>query len=156
MKLTKAQEASIQALMDQDGRITPRAFWQAAKNPKHPCHKLFPWDKTKAAEKWWDQRAREILGAYTYEVETKEYIIDAPVLVRDTSVGGQQGYRAVTHLHRDPERARESLIFTLETAAGHLRRAMDLAVPLGFAKQIDRLIFQITGLERAVKGKKAA
>jgi hypothetical protein len=56
-------------------------------------------------------------------------------------------------MQRDPAQARESLVYTLETAAGHLRRAYDLAVPLGLSKEIDRLLAQIAGVARIVKVK---
>jgi len=56
----------------------------------------------------------------------------------------------------DSESARESLVYTLETAAGHLRRAYDLAGPLGLQKEIDALLQEVAGVARIVQKKKAA
>lgn len=155
MRLTQAQIAAIRALENANGQITPRQVVQAAKDKRSPLHKLFDWDKTTAAEKWWLHRARTIIGAVTVQVTTQEHVAKSPFYVVDTTMPGQ-GYRAVPKIKDDPDSARESLIYTLEVASGHLRRAMDLATPLGLSKQIDRLILQITGLQRAVNGKKAA
>lgn len=154
MRLTQAQEAAIKALENSRGQITPRQVVQAAKNKRSPLHALFDWDSTKAAEKWWLHRARVIIGQVVVQYSTQDTIVGCTGYVVDTSVEGQ-GYRSVVSLKADPESARESLIYTLEMAAGHLRRALDLAGPLGMTREVDRLLLKIVGVQRVLE-KKAA
>ena len=71
------------------------------------------------------------------------------MLVKDPDT--KDGYRAVTALRENPNSARESLIYALETAAGHLRRAYDLAEPLGLQGEIDRLVEQVAGVQRLLR-----
>lgn len=154
MKLTPEQIASIRALEDAEGRVTPQQVIDAAKDKDSPLHGLFDWNKNEAAGKWWLHQAREIIGAVKVQFTTQTAVIAAPCYVVDTDAEGA-GYRAVASLKADPESARSSLIYTLNVAAGHIRRAYDLAGPLGLQSDIDALLRQITGLQRAA-GKKAA
>jgi hypothetical protein len=54
-------------------------------------------------------------------------------------------------LRSDPASARQSLIYTLEVAAGHLRRAQDIAQPLGLQGEVDQLLAQVMGVQRLIK-----
>lgn len=150
MKLTEEQVARIQSLEDQRGSVTPDRVVEDARQRNSPLHDLFEWDKSKAAMAHWIQTAREIIGAVRIVVTNQTTIIKAPMYVRDPEANGQ-GYRSVTALRGDSAQARESLIYTLEVAAGHLRRAMDLAEPLGLSAEIDALMDQIAGVQRSVK-----
>lgn len=153
MKLTAAQVAAIKALETSSGRIAPQAVVKAAKHKASPLHGLFDWNVEAAAGRWWLQRAREIIGAVTVLVVNKETTISAPCYVVDMSVDGA-GYRSAVSLKTDPESARDSLVYTLEVAAGHLRRAYDLAGPLGLELEIDALVRQIVGLTGTVRQSK--
>jgi hypothetical protein len=156
MKLTRSQIARIKDLENARGQVTPRAVVTDAKRKNSPLHKLFDWNIKNAAEKWWDHRAREILGAVpAYEIEHHEYTLKpSPLYIKDTTVNGQ-GYISMVSLRNDPINARESLIYTLEVAAGHLRRALDLAEPLGLSGEIDHLLEQVAGVQRVAKHKAA-
>lgn len=154
MKLTRAQIAAIQALENDRGQLTPGQVVEAARDKRSPLHTLFDWNVNTAAEQWWLHRARVILGAVKIQVVTQEFNYKAPAYVVDTEAEGQ-GYRSVVSLKSDTDSARESLIYTLEVAAGHLRRAQDLAQPLGLAAEIDHLLTEIAGVRRVIQ-KKAA
>ena len=154
MKLTQAQIVRIKALENSKGQITARRVLEDAKKPKSPLHSLFNWDIKTAAEHWWLHRARLIIGAVTVQVTHEHATVKASGYIVDTSVKGD-GYRSVVAMKRDTESARESLIYTLETAAGHIRRAYDLAGPLGLRREIDALLAQIAGVTRIAQ-KKAA
>jgi hypothetical protein len=80
--------------------------------------------------------------------------VKSPCYIVDTTVSGD-GYRSVAAMKTDTPAARESLVYTLEIAAGHLRRAYDLAGPLGLEREIDALLAQIAGVAR-LAAKKAA
>jgi len=157
MKLTQAQQAHLRSLEDRHGRLTARRVLADARRPKSPLHDLKVWrgwDAEHATEKWWLHCAQIVIGAVTVQVIHNERVIKSVAYIVDPS-NKTGGYRSAVALKADPDAARESLIYTLETAAGHLRRAYDLAPALGLTREIDALIKQITGLVR-VAGKKAA
>jgi hypothetical protein len=127
---------------------------QAARDRRSPLHDLFDWSVKEAAEKWWLHQARVIIGAVEIHVTTEQFSYKASAYMRDTTADGQ-GYRSTVSLKADTPNARESLIFTLETAAGHLRRALDLAVPLGLAGEVDELLARVAGVQRVVRDRAA-
>jgi len=147
MRLTELQVERLHTLANARGQLTPSSVVEEAKKKSSPLHDLFEWNVKKAAETHWLHRAREIIGAVEVIVTTTEATVRAPMYVRDPEAKGE-GYRSVTALRGDPVNARESLIFTLTVAAGHLRRAYDLAQPLGFTAEVDALLAQITGMQR--------
>ncbi len=152
MKLTIAQIDHVRSLHDERETITPERVVADAKDKKSPLHDLFEWNKDKASMAHWLVQAREVIVSVPQvRVENQEFPIKSPFYVRDTSMGGEQGYRSVSALRADPPAARESLIYTLEVASGHLRRAFALAGPLGLSAEIDGMIEQITGLQRSIK-----
>jgi hypothetical protein len=157
MKLTQAQRAHIKSLENRKGQITAHRVLADARRPTSPLHSLSVfrgWDVAHASEKWWLHCAQLVIGAVTMQVTHNHSVIKSAGYVVDTSVKGG-GYRSVVAMKGDSDSARESLVFTLEVAAGHLRRAYDLSVPLGLSGEIDSLLKQITGLVR-VASKKAA
>jgi len=154
MRLTQAQTARIQALENAKGQVTPKRVLDDARKVSSPLHALFDWTMKSAAEKWWLHQARLIIGAVRVQITTSETVYRAPCYVVDTTIAGS-GYRSIATITDDPESARESLIYTLDVAAGHIRRAYDLAGPLGLQGEIDALLKQVAGVQRIV-GKKAA
>ena len=154
MKLTQAQRSRLKSLETRTGRISARQVLVDAKKTSSPLHSLFNWNIKHAAENWWLHRARLIIGAVTYEVTHESVKLNVPGYIVDTSVKGD-GYRSVVAMKTDTASARESLVYTLEVANGHLRRAFDLAGPLGLQNEINDLVTQITGLQQKA-GKKAA
>jgi hypothetical protein len=149
MKLTEAQIVRVRELETARGEITPRAIVEDAKAKTSPLHPLFEWNKTKAAEAHWLVIAREVIVSVTLVVTTSEHQIKAPHYMRDPQAQGQ-GYRSVVALRTEPDQAREALIYTLNVAAGHLRRAQDLAAPLGMQAEIDLLLERIAGVQRLI------
>lgn len=150
MKLTQEQIGRVRALETGRGEITADAVVEDAKSKTSPLHSLFEWDKSKAAMAYWVQQAREIIGAVYVVVTIETSTVKAPLYVRDPEAKGQ-GYRSTTALAKEPEQARESLVYTLEVAAGHVRRAYDLAGPLGMVGEVERLLEQIVGLQRIIR-----
>jgi hypothetical protein len=147
VKLSEPQVAAIREL-EQEGQLTAAVVVQAARAKASPLHDLFDWDKTKASEKWWLHRAREIIGSVVIVHQSVEYTIRAPAYV---VVGDGAGYHSTVALRSDEARAREALIHALEAASGHLRRAQDLAGPLGLATELDRLLASVCGLQRVAR-----
>jgi hypothetical protein len=155
MRLNQAQLARIQTLEGRDGRISARKVFEDAKQRSSPLHSLYDWNAKHAAEKWWLHHTRLIIASVTIQVTVNNAVLKTPHYIVDTSVKGG-GYRSTIALKGDSPSARESLIYTLEVAAGHLRRAYDLAQPLGLTKEIDYLLAQIAGVKRIVMKENAA
>jgi hypothetical protein len=156
MKLTEEQIARLKTLESERGELVPSRVVEDAKDKASPLHDLFEWNVKKAAHSHWIQRAREVIGAVTVLVTSTSTVIKAPMYVRDTEANGE-GYRSVQALRQDPVSARQSLIYTLEVAAGHIRRARDLSHSLGLEREIDELLDRIVGVQqRAVKETVAA
>lgn len=151
MKLTQEQQERVRSLEDATGRITASRVVADAKSRTSPLHGLFTWDKSKAAEAHWLATAREIIGSVGYVHNTKHTNVEVSGYVRDTSSGGDQGMISIQALREDPEKARDSLVYTLEVAAGHMRRALNLAGPLGLSGEIDTLLDQIVGVQRTIR-----
>jgi len=152
VRLTDPQVEAIRALENETGRLTPQLVVQAAKATSSPLHSLFDWNTETAAEKWWLQRARDVIGSVSYLYSTTTHTVKVPAYVQS---GDRAGYRSVVSLRDDDAAARESLIYALETAAGHLRRAMDLAAPLGLSAEVDGLLSTIAGVQRIVRDRAA-
>lgn len=150
MRLTQEQIDRLHSLANERGQLTPSSVVEDAKRNNSPLHDLFQWNTKRAAEIYWLHRARQIIGAVTVVVTNNQTTIKAPMYVRDPEATGE-GYRSVAALRGDPVNARESLIYTLEIAAGHLRRALDLAEPLGLTSEIDQLIAQVAGVQRVLR-----
>jgi hypothetical protein len=153
MRLTQAQIARVRDLEDSTGRISARRIVEDAKQASSPLHALFDWDRKSAAYAYWLHQAREVIGAVTVQVTRKEMTVETPCYVNLT--GPARGYQRVDVLKADPAAARESLVYTLEVASGHLRRAYDLAGPLGLAREIDALLVQVAGVQRVAQSKAA-
>lgn len=152
MKLTDEQVARIKRLETTDGTVTPTRVVDDARADDSPLHDLFEWDDDKAAEAYRLQQARDVIGAVHILVKSETFTYRAPAYVRDPDAEAKaQGYRSVVALAKDPDAARESLIYTLNIAAGHLRRAFDIAQPLGLHAEIDGLLEQVAGVQRSIE-----
>jgi len=127
---------------------------KAARDRRSPLHDLFDWNVKAAAEKYWLHQARVVIGAVEIHVTTEQFSYKASAYMVDMTAEGQ-GYRSTVALKADTANARESLVYTLETAAGHLRRALDLAVPLGLSHEVDDLLQRIAGVQRIVSDRAA-
>ena len=156
MTLTVEQIASVRALEDGAGVVTPDAVIAAARDRAHPLHALFEWDKSKAALAHWRDRAREVIGSVTVVVTTSTTIVRTPHYVHDPAADGAQGYRSVAALRHEPAMARRAMAMALEVAGGHVRRAVDLAEPLGMRTEIEDLLARIVGVVRVVRKDEAA
>jgi hypothetical protein len=155
MKLTQRQIAHIKTLEDQRGVLTPSIVVADAKNKRSPLHAIFPWDVKKAAMAHWLAIARDVIGSVEVMVTNETMTIRSPVYIRDPEAAGDQGYRSIHALRSDPQQAREALIYTLRTAAGHVQRARDIALPLGLSNEVDVLIETILGLVKSLSSQAA-
>lgn len=149
-KLTDAHVTHI-ALLFASGRATAEEVLTDAKQPTSPLHDLYDWDLQRAAEEHWLDRTREILRMPKVVVVTETLQIKVPRYLRDPAAEArEQGYVSLAELRTDPVAARRALAQEFERAAGVLKRARGIAVALGLAEEIERLLEQLLGLRRLV------
>lgn len=149
MKLTQAQVNRLESLEGHGRRLTPVSVVRDARKKSSPLHSLFEWNDGKAAQRWRLHWAREIIGSVIVVHESTERTFKCTGYVKDPDA--KSGYRHTDALKRSPAASRESLIFTLDVAAGHLRRAYDLSIALGLQHEIDALVEKIVGLKRTIE-----
>ena len=85
----------------------------------------------------------------TLVIETQERTFRAIGYTKDPDT--KVGYRSTVAMRENPSTSRQSLIDTLEVAAGHLRRAYDLAAVLGMQDEVDAIVQQVLGLKRSLE-----
>ena len=157
MRLTQAQLTRIKSLEDAHGRLSAKRVLADARKPSSPLHSLSifqKWNVKALSETQLLNCCQKIIGAVMIQHSVHETVIKSPAYVHDTTMP-EGGYRHVVAMKADPASARESLRYTLEVASGHLRRAYDLAAPLGLSHEIDALLAQIAGVQRLVTTKAA-
>jgi hypothetical protein len=133
MKLTQAQLQRIQALESKAGRLSARRRPCRRKDKRSPLHSLLQLEPASdvALEKAWLQQSQgDHRRRSRMQVVHTRATMKAPAYVVDTTVKGG-GYRSVVALNEDKTSARQSLIYTLETAAGHSAEGLRLG---GFAR----------------------
>ena len=123
--------------LERDGRLTPEAVVQAAKNPKSPLHDRFEWDDSKAAFHHRIQQARELIRSVTVEITTDETTVSVVRYVRDpAAVSEEQGYVSMAQLKSEPENAKAMLMQAFGQAQTYLSRAETFADVLGQRKAV--------------------
>lgn len=132
-----AVRETIKALEDADGRITPEAVIEAARDEGSPLHQQFEWDDSKAAHGYRLEQARTLIRSVKLLVTIEDRVISTVHYVRDPRAdAGEQGYVSVTQLRSEPEHARAMLRVEFSRAAACLHRAEDLADALGLRKDV--------------------
>lgn len=148
--------SALKAIEDREGRLTPAAVLDVARDKASVLHSEFEWNDGVAAEQWRLEQARRLIRSVTVNVTVNRISTPVPCYVRDPERDGKlQGYRAVVNLARETDEARESVVAEFSRAAGHLRRARDVATALGFDAEIEELIRDIVELDQRVKSGKS-
>jgi hypothetical protein len=134
-----------------DGRLTPEAVVEDAKNKDSPLHAHFTWDVKKAAQAYWIEQARTLITSVRVEMRTDETVVTSVAYVRDPSATGkQQGYVSVEALRTDKDLARDALVSEFGRVGDMLRRARELAAALDVEKEVDKLLSDVVGLRQRV------
>jgi len=139
----------VNELYQQHGILTPDLVIEDAKNATSPLHDQFEWDVNKAAEQHWLETAREIIRCVRVIsiVETKEVETVAYVHVP----GQQQGYKSISKIKSDREASMEILLVEFQRVADILARAKGVAMALGLAEEVDRLLVEVGAVREVVR-----
>lgn len=149
----KKLAAELKKIEDGQGRLTPEAVVKVAKSARHPLHGEFEWDNSIAGHRWRIQQARELINSVHVIIERRgQSTARSVAYVRDpAATKGEQGYRSVIKLRGESDEARNAVVREFAQAAGHLRRARDLAVVLGLADEVEDLIERVVALDQRVQ-----
>lgn len=133
--------------LEQDGRLTPEAVIDDARDAKSPLHDEFEWDLEKAAYTAWLERARTLIRAVKYETHTEVREYSVPRYVRDPDAGAdEQGYVSVPRILSDREVARRVLRAEVARAETLVLRAHGYAAVLNLEAEFKVLLAGIREL----------
>lgn len=149
---------ALRDLENRSGQLTPEKVFRAAKDSKSVLHQFFQWDKSQAWHSYNIERARKLLASVTYKVHTEDHgTIRVPAYVRDPRIEpAKQGYMSMRELIAPSKLAHDVVINECDQAAGHLRRALAVALTLGYADVLQQIIGSILAFKDTVQRKKAA
>lgn len=134
-----------------EGRLTPEAVVEDAKDKTSPLHGQFVWNLKEAAHQQWLNTARQLIRSVRVVV-TEETVSRAPVYVRDPRAERhEQGYVALYDMVSDEEAARAIVNREFERAASALNRAQEVSGVLGLRSMLDDLLEQLVLVQHRVK-----
>jgi hypothetical protein len=129
--------------MEIAGNLEPEKVWRAARQVNHPMHGWFTWSVREAAEKCWEQQARDLIRrivVYVQEVKGEGPAQPLKVFVHHPG-DSQAGYVAVERL-----KGEDAALFLEEELArirGHIMRGWSLAGQLGRTRSFRRSLFEL-------------
>jgi hypothetical protein len=155
--LSREKQDFLKSLADVDGRIDPEAVIDAARNPACVLHKDFEWDVSRAAQKHWVHRACELIRFVKLEVRISKQTIVSPYYVVDPEREKKTTtYLELTRASHDRELAEQVLRAELDRIAQCVQRAQKIALVLGMAADLKRLLKDVTALQTKAQRVQAA
>jgi hypothetical protein len=131
--------AAIALCRDEQGRVTPRAVWLAARDPQHVLHDEFDWDIKAAAEKHWEVTAARLIRLVKFEVVYKSITIAAPFYVADPR-SGAKGYVSTASIARHGALKEKVLRAEMARIVALLNRGLKLAAAFGLVDRFERML----------------
>lgn len=136
---------------DGNGKLTPEAVVEAAKDADSPLHDQFTWDVEAAAHEHWLDQARALIVSVRYIVKNEHSTINAVYYHRDPNAAShEQGYVSVPTLQTDEDMARAALVEAFRRVGDELRRAQQLAIVLAFDKEVEELLNGVVELRQRI------
>lgn len=141
------------------GKLRPRDVWkEARKNKKSILHREFEWNVSKAAERHWDDRARDLITRFiTVVVVERAHKITGPYYVHDPRAArGEQSYIALTSAQVDRNHAREIMLAELDRCKASIKRARNVSAVLnvkhpGISDQLEGLLSDIVNMQEDLR-----
>lgn len=151
MKITEDVRTRL-ADLETNGRLTPEAVVEDARDEHSPLHDFFEWDDSEASHQYRLWQARTVIKSVNLVTVTSDKItIKAPFYVRDPSaLHKEQGYVSVLELKKDPIQARESLRLEFGRAESALVRAQNVASALGLEDEIAHMIARLVAIRESI------
>lgn len=144
-------ETGLWAQLERNGRVTPEAVVDAAKDPAHPWHNRFEWDDSKAAHAFRIAQARILIRAAYLLLSNERQEVRIPRFVRDQSLDPTvAGYITLPQLREEQENVHESVVYEFKRAQAAMQRAQVIAAALEYAAEIIDVRERIDVLARRV------
>lgn len=104
---------TVQGIAKREGYCTPAQLVAVAADSDSPLHRLFTWDEAKAASRWREHEARQVIGSLSVTVKMGDSESRAPAFISvghtaDTQERGE-GYRPLAVVQKTPEFRDEAL-----------------------------------------------
>lgn len=136
---TKTVNSALEAIARKNkGLLRPDDVIAAAEAEGHPLHACFEWDDAQAGIEYRRWQARCLINSVRLETEDGERVLHAPMWVHDPTAE-EQGYRQVTRLRSERERAGEVLLNEFGRADHALERAQALAQFFGLQGDVRKV-----------------
>jgi hypothetical protein len=150
--MTRDDIGILQEIEDANGRVTPDAVVEAARDPEHPWHDRFDWNDETAGNRWRLAQARTLIRSVRYERRTETRVLHSPAYVRDPDAeADEQAYTSVVSLLGDEDRARAALLAEFSRVASALRRAREIADVLNLGAEVQAMLAQVEGLSAILR-----
>jgi hypothetical protein len=136
MSSMKVKIAALRALENKHGCLTPTHVVEAARNPKHPLHKDFEWDNTKAAANYRLDQARHLISSVRVVMTVEKQKFSVVGYVRDPDVAPLQGYRAIARIRSEESASADVLAAEVERVRSIFERAQNVAKALDLEDEL--------------------
>lgn len=152
MRITKNIVATIAALEDRRGRLTPQQVVEEARPKNSLLHSCFEWNDSSAANSWRIEQARTLIKRVKIVIQVEHKKIRTVAYVRDSQKEvTEPGYISLMKI-RIPN-TREVMAEELERVTELLERAAAIAMvkheelPHSFADKITNIQSIVKGLQ---------
>jgi len=142
--ISKLAKHRLLMLEDKEGRLTRQGVLDDARDEDSPLHPCFEWDDGIAAEKYRLDQAGQIIRSVELKITTTKFTYMAPMYARDADMPTNvPGYRNISMLRGDEDRARDTVIAELSAVGDRLARAKAIAIALDLSDEIDDLLAHV-------------
>lgn len=157
MSTAKIRAQALKELEDRYGRVTARQLLEAARNKKHPLHREFEWNDSKAAERYRLIQAGEIIRSVRVKVIIDDVRVTSVGYVHDPAAGPNgEGYRHIAHVRSEHDTAIETLEDEIARIVSLLERAKEIAVMLQLEPQFRRSMESTLDLLTAIRRRRSS
>jgi len=147
----------LTAIETAEGRLTPSAVVDSARNPDSPLHPLFDWNDASAAEAHRLDTARGLIRRVVVTVEIEDEVIVHPVYVHDPILPPKvEGYRRVEIIARSESDSIALLKQEIARAQGLVARARDLATVVKWQRRLATVVRELAALKAELDEASAA
>jgi hypothetical protein len=148
----EAVRAECAALRDPSGTLLPEAMVEKARDKTSAMHYWFTWDVDEAAQKRWEDEARDLIRHLRISIVINDTVYIYPQYVRDPSVSAsQQGYIETIRLRNDKDNAKEMLVREMSRISALMQRARSLAHVVDLVVELDALAESILGVQKRLE-----
>lgn len=149
-KIELLREA-IMATADENGVVTNKGVFEAARNPNSILHDQFEWDGERAIEALGLQRASELIRTVRVTVIVDSHKIVAPYYVNDPRDSKIGEYIPLNTIKSDDAMKHGVLINEVSRIESAIRRAMAISGVLDIEKEFETMMQSVSVIRQRIK-----